>query len=50
MSFEASKKLEREVAKLVKSYPQKRSASLMVLHAIQEEAGYISRDAELWAA
>ena len=50
MSFEASKTLEREVAKLVKSYPQKRSASLMVLHAIQEEAGYISRDAELWAA
>ena len=50
MSFEASKKLEREVTKLVKSYPQKRSASLMVLHAIQEEAGYISRDAELWAA
>jgi NADH-quinone oxidoreductase subunit E len=50
MSFEASKTLEREVAKLVKSYPQKRSASLMVLHAIQEEVGYISRDAELWAA
>jgi NADH-quinone oxidoreductase subunit E len=50
MSFEAPKTLEREVAKLVKSYPQKRSASLMVLHAIQEEVGYISRDAELWAA
>ena len=50
MSFEASKTLEREVAKLVKSYPQKRSASLMDLHAIQQEVGYISRDAELWAA
>ena len=40
MSFEASKKLEREDAMLVNSYPQKRCASLLVLHAFQEEAGY----------
>ena len=50
MSFAVTKTLEREVDKLVKSYPQKRSASLMVLHAIQEEFGYISKDAELWVA
>ena len=50
MSFDASKSLEREVNKLLKCYPDKRSASLMVLHAIQEEFGYISKDAELWAA
>ena len=47
MSFSVTKTLEREVDKLVKSYPQKRSASLMVLHAIQDEFGYISKDAEL---
>ncbi|MBK28108.1 MAG: NAD(P)H-dependent oxidoreductase subunit E, partial [Verrucomicrobiales bacterium] len=50
MSFEATKTLEHEVDRLVKNYPEKRSASLMVLHAIQEEFGYISKDAELWAA
>jgi len=50
MSFDASKSLEREVNKLLKCYPDKRSASLMVLHAIQEEFGYISKDAEIWAA
>ena len=50
MSFLVTKTLEREVDKLVKSYPQKRSASLMVLHAIQDEFGYISKEAELWAA
>ena len=49
MNFDATKKLEREVNRLVKNYPDKRSASLMVLHAIQEEFGYISKDAEVWA-
>ncbi len=42
MSFEVPKKLEREINRLVKNYPEKRSASLMVLHALQEEFGYIS--------
>jgi len=50
MSFVVPKKLEREVNRLVKCYPQKRSASLMVLHALQEEFGYISPEAEEWAA
>ncbi|HRI13976.1 MAG TPA: NAD(P)H-dependent oxidoreductase subunit E, partial [Verrucomicrobiota bacterium] len=31
-------------------YPKKRSASLMILHAVQEHFGYISRDAIEWIA
>ena len=50
MSFAVPKKLEREVNRLVKCYPEKRSASLMVLHALQEEFGYISPEAQEWAA
>jgi NADH-quinone oxidoreductase subunit E len=50
MSLEVPKKLEREINRLVKNYPEKRSASLMVLHALQEEFGYISTEAEEWAA
>ena len=50
MSFVVPKKLEREVNRLVKCYPEKRSASLMVLHALQEEFGYISPEAQEWAA
>ena len=50
MSFKVTKSIEREVTRLVKNYPEKRSASLMVLHAIQEEFGFISKEAEVWAA
>ncbi|MBT4624006.1 MAG: NAD(P)H-dependent oxidoreductase subunit E, partial [Verrucomicrobia bacterium] len=50
MSFEVPKKLEREINRLVKNYPEKRSASLMVLHAMQDEFGHISPKAEKWAA
>lgn len=52
MSFEPSKSLKAEVRELVKHYPkdQKRSASLMVLHAIQEEHDYVERNAMEWAA
>jgi len=35
---------------LITHYPQKRSASLMVLHAIQEDFGWISRQAVEWTA
>jgi NADH-quinone oxidoreductase subunit E len=31
-------------------YPQKRSAMLMVLHAIQEDQGYVSKEAVEWVA
>src|SRR6058998_1207419 len=42
--------LEAEVDELITHYPQKRSASLMLLHAMQEHFGYISRQAVEWIA
>jgi NADH-quinone oxidoreductase subunit E len=50
MSFTATEKLEAEVDELISHYPVKRAASLMVLHAIQEQFGWISREAVLWTA
>ena len=45
MSFTVPKDLEAELNELVTHYPQKRSASLMFLHALQEHFGYISKEA-----
>ena len=42
--------LEAELNELVTHYPQKRSASLMFLHAIQDHFGYISPEAMEWTA
>jgi NADH-quinone oxidoreductase subunit E len=42
--------LETEIDELITHYPQKRSASLMVLHAIQEHFGWISQEAVEWSA
>ena len=52
MSFTPSDNLKQGVAELLTHYPEgeQRSASLMVLHAIQSEAGYISKEAMQWAA
>jgi len=52
MSFVPTDNLQQEVSKLITHYPedQKRSASLMVLHAIQEQEGFISAEAMKWAA
>jgi NADH-quinone oxidoreductase subunit E len=50
MSYKADKVLEKEVKELLTHYPEKRSASLMVLHAIQESHGYVSPEAMEWAA
>jgi NADH-quinone oxidoreductase subunit E len=50
MNFIANKELEAEVDELITHYPVKRAASLMVLHAIQEQFGWISREAVLWTA
>lgn len=49
-SFSMSAKLEKEINELVTHYPQKRSAVLMVLHAIQSEFGWISKEAIEWTA
>ena len=50
MSFAVPANLEAQLDELVTHYPQKRSASLMLLHALQEHFGYLSRDAIEWTA
>jgi NADH-quinone oxidoreductase subunit E len=48
--FEMTKELEAEIEEVISHYPKKRSASLMLLHAVQERFGYISRQAVEWVA
>ncbi|HMO63807.1 MAG TPA: NAD(P)H-dependent oxidoreductase subunit E [Verrucomicrobiota bacterium] len=50
MSFTVPASLEAELDQLAARYPQKRSASLMFLHALQEHFGWLSRDAIEWTA
>ena len=50
MSFTVPANREAEIDELITHYPVKRSASLMVLHAIQEEFGWISQEAVEWTA
>jgi NADH-quinone oxidoreductase subunit E len=42
--------LEAEIDEVITHYPQKRSASLMLLHAMQEKFGFISQQAVEWVA
>jgi NADH-quinone oxidoreductase subunit E len=48
--FSVPPALETEIDALITHYPQKRSASLMVLHAIQGRFGWISQEAVEWTA
>jgi len=48
--FAVSSTLEAEIDELITHYPQKRSASLMVLHALQEHFGWLSQEAIEWSA
>ena len=50
MSFVVPANLAAEVDELITHYPVKRAASLMVLHAIQEQFGWISPEAVEWTA
>jgi NADH-quinone oxidoreductase subunit E len=50
MSFAIPVDLEKQLDEVVTHYPQKRSASLMFLHAIQEHFGFISKEAMEWVA
>jgi NADH-quinone oxidoreductase subunit E len=50
MSLTIPAQLEAQIDELTTHYPQKRSASLMVLHALQEHFGYVSSDAMEWTA
>ena len=49
-NFAVPASLQAEVDELLTHYPKKRSASLMLLHAVQEHFGYISRQAVEWVA
>ncbi len=42
--------LEAQLDELIARYPQKRSASLMVLHALQEHFGHLPQPAIEWTA
>jgi NADH-quinone oxidoreductase subunit E len=42
--------VESEIEELITHYPRKRSATLMLLHAVQEHYGFISRQAVEWIA
>lgn len=42
--------VEAVVDELITHYPKKRSASLMLLHAVQAHFGYVSRQAVEWIA
>ena len=50
MSFTVPANLAAEIDELITHYPVKRSASLMLLHAIQEHFGWISQEAVEWTA
>ena len=50
MSFAIPKELEADIDEVITHYPVKRSASLMLLHAIQEHFGWISQEATEWTA
>ena len=50
MPFNLPRPVEAEIDVLITRYPQKRSASLMVLHALQDHFGFISKDAVEWTA
>jgi NADH-quinone oxidoreductase subunit E len=48
--FALPAELAAEIDEVITHYPKKRSASLMLLHAVQEHFGYISRQAVEWIA
>ena len=50
MNFTVPAELEAELDEMTTHYPQKRSASLMFLHAIQERYGCITPEAMEWTA
>src|SRR5450432_480753 len=50
MSFSIPTSLEAEMDELITHYPVRRSASLMLLHALQEHFGFISMEATEWVA
>ena len=50
MTLTVPANLAAEIAELIAHYPQPRSASLMVLHALQDHFGYLTPEAMEWTA
>lgn len=50
MAFTIPPQLEAEIDEIITHYPQRRSASMMVLHALQEHFGWLSKDVLDWTA
>jgi NADH-quinone oxidoreductase subunit E len=50
MSVDLPASLAAEIDELLTRYPQKRSAALMVLHALQDHFGFLSLASMEWAA
>ncbi|MEY3001114.1 MAG: hypothetical protein RL648_1328 [Verrucomicrobiota bacterium] len=50
MPFELTEQTLAEIDRLIPRYPQKRSALMMILHAIQKEKGYLSLESQEWVA
>ncbi|MCX6571531.1 MAG: NADH-quinone oxidoreductase subunit NuoE [Candidatus Aminicenantes bacterium] len=50
MTFSLSAGSAKKIEELVRRYPKKEAALLPVLHVIQRDRGYISPEAEEWAA
>jgi NADH-quinone oxidoreductase subunit E len=48
--FRVPQALEAEIDEIITHYPVKRSASLMLLHALQEHFGYLSKEAIEWTS
>lgn len=48
--FTVPTELTEEINELISHYPEPRSASLMILHAVQEQFGWISKEAIEWIA
>lgn len=50
LDFKVPAEMEAALDDVITHYPKKRSASLMLLHAIQERFGFISEEAVHWVA
>ena len=50
MSFQLSEKSKKKIDGILAKYPQKRAATLPILHLIQSEHGYLSQEAEQFVA
>jgi len=50
MSYAPSPAALKRIEEAIARYPEKSAALLPALHVIQDESGFISRDAEVWVA